>query len=401
VSAGLAVNRRATAATLATLASVWLVTSAGQAQPLFSPTQDPLAGSRVFGAKGCVKCHSVNGAGGKVGPDLGRVERPRSFYDLAAALWNHAPRMAARMGQLGIARPQLDARETGDLAAFLFTLDYFDPRGNADRGRQLFREKRCVVCHQVGGTGGVVGPSLDGLKQYGSPIYLAAAMWNHGPQMVDAMRAKGIPRPVFKDSDLRDLTAYINAASPVLPQGPLYVLPGRATEGRVLFAQKRCIECHRVGGQGGTLGPDLAERGLHRSLSEFAAAMWNKAPAMMEAMKARAVSVPQLRAEEMADIVAYLYAVRYFAGAGDPRRGTLVVANKGCLVCHGLHGERGKVASDLAQARGLASPAGVLAALWNHSFTAEPAAREKVRWSEIRPDEMADLTAFLQSLRRP
>lgn len=26
------------------------------AQSLFSPTQDPLAGSRVFGAKSCVKC---------------------------------------------------------------------------------------------------------------------------------------------------------------------------------------------------------------------------------------------------------------------------------------------------------------------------------------------------------
>lgn len=393
------VTRRAKAVTLVTLASV-LVAVAGQAQPLFSPTQDPLAGSRIFGAKGCVKCHSVKGAGGKVGPDLGRVERPRSFYDLAAALWNHAPRMADRMAQLGIARPQLDARETGDLVAFLFTLDYFDPRGNADRGAQLFREKRCVVCHQVGGAGGVIGPSLDGLKQYGSPIYLATAMWNHGPQMVDAMRAKGIARPMFKDADLRDLTAYINAASPVLPQGPLYVLPGRATEGRILFTQKRCIECHRVGGQGGAVGPDLAERGLHRSLSEFAAAMWNKAPAMIEAMKARAVSVPHLRAEEMADIVAYLYAVRYFGGAGDPRRGTVVAANKGCLACHALYGERGKPASDLSRARGLASAAGVLAALWNHSFIAEPAARGKVAWSEIRPEEMADLTAFLQSLRQ-
>jgi mono/diheme cytochrome c family protein len=395
-----AVNRQATAAALAALASLWLV-SVGRAQPLFSPTQDPVAGSRVFGAKGCGGCHSVNGVGGKIGPDLGRISRPRSFYDLAAALWNHAPRMAARMRQLGIARPLLDASEAGDLVAFLFTLDYFDARGNADRGRRLFNDKRCVVCHQVGGTGGVVGPSLDGLKQYGSPIYVAAAMWNHGPQMMQAMAAKGVPRPAFKDSDLRDLTAYINVASPMLPQGPLYVLSGRAAEGRVLFAQKRCIECHSVAGQGGTLGPDLAERGLHRSLSEFAAAMWNKAPAMMEAMKARAVPLPQLKAEEMADIVAYLYAVRYFGGAGDPRRGTLVAANKGCLACHGLHGERGKTASDLAQARSTAIPAGVLAALWNHSFLAEPAAGARVAWSEIRPDEMADLAAFLQSLRRP
>jgi mono/diheme cytochrome c family protein len=381
---------------------IFLCPGLSLAQPLFTPTQDPLAGSRVFGAKGCVKCHAISGSGGKIGPDLGRIQRPRSFYDLATAMWNHAPRMGQRMAQLGIARPQLDARETGDLIAFLFTLDYFDPRGNEELGRRLFTEKRCAVCHQVGGAGGVVGPNLDGLKQYGSPIYLATAMWNHGPQMAEVMKAKGIPRPTFKDSDLRDLIAYVNAASPVLPQGPLYVLPGRAIQGRILFAQKHCIECHSVGGQGGKVGPDLAERGLHRSLSQFTAAMWNKAPAMTEAMKARAVPVPQLRPEEMADIVAYLYSVGYFARAGDPKNGAAVATSKGCLGCHGLHGERGKTAGDLARVKGLDSPAAVLAALWNHAVVKDPRPeRERKPWPELGPAEMADLAAFLASLRRP
>ena len=140
---------------------------AALAQPLFSPSQDPVAGSRVFGAKGCVKCHSVNGVGGKIGPDLGRIPRPRSFYDLTAAMWNHLPEMAERMRKFGIARPYLDPRETGDLIAFLYTLNYFDPPGNVQAGRGLFAEKKCVVCHQVGGTGGVVGPNLDGLARFG------------------------------------------------------------------------------------------------------------------------------------------------------------------------------------------------------------------------------------------
>jgi cytochrome c2 len=372
------------------------------AQPLFSPTQDPLAGERVFNAKGCVKCHAVNGAGGKVGPDLGRALRPRTFYDLAAALWNHAPRMADRMRQLGIARPQLDARASADLAAYLFTFGYFDRPGNARAGRQLFTAKRCVVCHKVGTTGGAIGPALDGLKPLASPIYLAAAMWNHGPQMAELMEREKITRPTFMGSELVDLIAYINSASPKASRAPLYVLPGRADEGGRLFVQKRCVECHSMGGQGDPIVPSLAERALHRSLTEFAAAMWNKAPAMYQAMASRpGGSVPQLRPEEMADIVAFLYAARYFKQAGDPHNGAIVATNKGCLNCHGLYGERGKVASDLSAASGLDTPAGVLSALWNHSFIADPRTeREKTPWPTFRGEDMADLVAYLRAFKR-
>src|SRR5262245_50328374 len=152
------------------------------AQQPAGSSQDAQAGSRVFDTKGCVKCHAVNGVGGKVGPDLARVSRPRSFFDLATAMWNHLPRMADRMKQLGIDRPKLDDKETRDLLAFLYTLNYFDPPGNRERGKKLFAEKKCVVCHQVGGAGGAVGPPLDSLKKFNSPIFVAAALWNHGPQ---------------------------------------------------------------------------------------------------------------------------------------------------------------------------------------------------------------------------
>ena len=72
------------------------------AQGLFGATQDPVAGKKLFTAKGCVRCHAVNGAGGTMGPDLARVPRPHTFFDLSAALWNHTPKMAARMRQLGL-----------------------------------------------------------------------------------------------------------------------------------------------------------------------------------------------------------------------------------------------------------------------------------------------------------
>ncbi len=386
----------------AIVASMIVLVSVGaaSAQQLFSPSQDPVAGSRVFGTKGCTKCHAVNGLGAKVGPDLGRIERPHTFYDLAAALWNHAPKMADRMRQLHIARPELDAREAGDLVAFLFTLNYFDPPGNADVGRRLFSDKQCIRCHQVGGTGGVIGPNLDEVKEYDSPIYLATEMWKHASKMSETMKAQGIPRPTFKDSELVDVLAYINSASKGQHAGPLVVLPGRPDEGRRLFAEKRCIQCHSAAGQGGKVGPDLAERGVHKSLTQFAAAMWNKAPVMMDAMKSRGIEVPQVSPEEMADIVAYLYSVRYFAQGGDAKNGAKIATYKGCLGCHGLYGERGKTAVDLAKSRRTESPAAIMSALWNHSFVTTPSTdRARAGFAELTGGEMSDLMTFLQSLK--
>ena len=334
--------------------------SGSLAQPLFSPLQDPVNGERVFNDKGCVGCHAVNGVGGKGGPDLGRTARPRTFFDLAASIWNHAPKMATRMRERGLVRPPLDAREAGDVVAYLYTLNYFDRPGRPATGKRVFAEKHCVTCHSIGGEGGTVGPRLDQMKMFASPIVLAASMWNHGPKMIEAMEARKVPRPTFKGPELLDLIAYINAASPKLPRGQFVVLPGRAIDGRRVFLEKRCVLCHQARTPADEGPPDLAEREAQRSLVEFAAAMWNKAPLMTQAMQGRLVdSIPQLRPDEMSDIVAYLYSVRYFKQAGDPRRGVIAAVNKGCLNCHALYSERGKVASDLTTVAGLDTPAGV------------------------------------------
>ena len=375
--------------------------SPASAQPAFSPSQDPLAGSRVFGAKGCSKCHSINGVGAKIGPDLARSIKPRSFYDVATVMWNHLPRMSARMKQLGITRPELTAREAGDLVGFLYTLNYFDPPGNAAEGRRLFSEKKCIVCHQVGGTGGVVGPNLDGFKQFAAPIFVAAAMWNHGPAMAEAMKTKGIERPTFTAAELRDLIAFLAPATGGPPEGPLYVLPGRPELGRNLFVEKKCIQCHSVGGTGGKVGPELVALSTRRSPIEFAAAIWNHAPAMMAAMTTRGITVPQLQPEEMADLVAYLDSVRYFAAGGSVPKGWVVATNKGCLHCHGVSGEKGKPASDLTKAKGLDSAAAVLAALWNHTLVTPIVAGKKLDWPVLNDQEMADLITLLESLSQP
>jgi len=388
-------------AILALAVSTVLFFAAGSyAQQYSGSSQDPLAGSRVFGSKGCSQCHAVNGIGGKIGTDLGRISKPRTFYDLASAMWNHIPEMAAQMRKLNKPPPQLSPRETGDLIAFLATVNYFDPVGDAKAGKKIFVDKQCVVCHQIEGVGGVFGPSLDSVVQFG-PIFFAATMWNHGPSMTQAMQARGVKRPIFTGRELRDLIAYVKSVSRGRGDQPIQVLPGRVEDGERLFASRGCVDCHGIKGAGGPVAPALAGKRSYSDLYEFAAAMWNKAPVMVSEMKRRAVTVPPLLANELADIVGYLYSVGYFAGQGDPRRGEEIVKAKGCVECHSIGGKGGRVAPDFEKSTGLNEPANVVAAMWNHGAAMEQKMRdEKISWPVFKGDEFTQVVGFLQALSR-
>src|SRR5438105_277688 len=59
----------------------------------------PERGAILFaGEKHCSICHAVNGAGGRVAPDLGRIRmgKPAMAW-LTAGLWNHSPAMWRQM----------------------------------------------------------------------------------------------------------------------------------------------------------------------------------------------------------------------------------------------------------------------------------------------------------------
>jgi len=368
------------------------------AQPYGGSAQDPLAGSRVFGSKGCSQCHAVNGVGGKIGTDLGRIAKPRTFYDLASAMWNHLPEMAAQMRKLNKPPPPLSPREAGDLIAFLATVSYFDPVGDAKAGKKIFADKQCVVCHQIEGVGGVFGPSLDSVVQFGA-IFFAATMWNHGPSMAEAMQARAIKRPQFSGNELRDLIAYVKFVSRRRGDQPMQVLPGRVEDGERLFASRGCVDCHGIRGSGGPVAPALAGKRIYLSLFEFAAAMWNKAPIMMREMQRRAVTVPPLQADELAAIVGYLYSVEYFAEPGDPRKGEQVINAKGCLNCHSVRGKGGAIGPDFGKIRGLEQPVNVVSAMWNHAGTMEQKTVEKsLVWPLLTARDLADIVVFIQGV---
>jgi mono/diheme cytochrome c family protein len=366
------------------------------AQDVPALPQDVQAGSRVFGSKGCVSCHAVRGLGGSTAPDLARLSRTRSLNEFVAAIWNHLPQMAAQMGSLGVEAPRMRPAEVGNLVAFLFWLDYLGGSGDTVRGKALFVNKQCIVCHQVRGVGGVVGPNLDILAQFVSPLEVAADMWNHGPAMAEQMRARSLRRPTFTGGELRDLAAYLESTGQSLPSAPLHVLPGVATRGASVFEDRGCVECHRAGGR--RVAPDLATR-PYGDAFDFAAAMWNKEPAMTRAMTQQGVELPTLEAGAMADLVAYLYLGRNFGDAGNSARGRRLLQAKGCLGCHTLRGRGGQTAGDLDQVQGVTSSAAAVAALWNHvALTALAETPAAGAWTEITAQDAADLIAVLQQL---
>jgi mono/diheme cytochrome c family protein len=361
-----------------------------------------IAGWDVYAKKGCGQCHGVrNGNEGRAAPDLARIQSGAGFYELGAAMWNHLPLTGAKMREKGIERPTLTPLDVANVLAFIFTAQYNDELGNTKTGERLFTTKGCVQCHAVGGKGGNVGPALDALKRTNSPVLVAARMWSHGPGIAEAMRAKGIARPTFARNELVDIIAFITATASDPGGETAQILPGTPQGGETLFRGKQCAVCHTIGGKGGKVGPELG-RAHHISLTQFAGLMWNHAPAIWARMKERGIEVPQLTGQEMADIVAYLYTSHYFdPAAGSTARGRQVAQTKGCVACHSVRGKGGKVAADFATSNVVGSPAALIAAMWNHSRSMEDqAAKQGLKLPTLNGQELADLSAYLQSLTK-
>ncbi|MCP4329874.1 MAG: c-type cytochrome [Alphaproteobacteria bacterium] len=84
------------------------------------PDVDAARGRKLFVAKGCVTCHSVNGVGGRAAPalDAPATGEAIDLLGFAARMWRGAAAMQDLQSfELGY-RIELSGREIGDLAAF-------------------------------------------------------------------------------------------------------------------------------------------------------------------------------------------------------------------------------------------------------------------------------------------
>jgi mono/diheme cytochrome c family protein len=172
--------------------------------------------------------------------------------------------------------------------------------------------------------------------------------------------------------------------------------PGDASRGRHLFESKQCVRCHGPQAPPGA-GPPLERVRRPQGAYELAGRFWSHVPPMFTALTQEAVAWPVVSEREMADLMAYLGADPARDPEPDRLRGHGALVAKGCLKCHGLRGEGGRLASDLAERRAaFAPPARWAAAVWRHTPKMAAVAMERgILYPRFSGAEMLHLATYL------
>ena len=198
----------------------YIRSAGGSSERVYVAPGNPNRGEALFKAKHCVECHAVKGHGGTVGPDLG-LKLKGSLMRIAGAMWNHGPKMWAKMAERGIGVPKLKTSEMSDLISYLYYFQFIDAPGDAARGLAVFRDKRCGACHvTAGGARPAAPPLAQVVETFGTPLDVVAQMWNHAGKMEQRMLEAEVEWPILKGGETADLVAYLLSVRQVpVPRG--------------------------------------------------------------------------------------------------------------------------------------------------------------------------------------
>jgi len=160
------------------------------------------AGDTVFQSAGCAKCHKSIDA-------LAASVQGQTLTEIAAEMWNHAPRMAAA----GAPAVKLSDSQMRDLVGAFWASKFFTDQGRPAAGSRVFESKHCTVCHNDASSG---APHLPAALTAGAEFTSASmisVLWRHGPRMLDLMKTKGLAWPHFDGPQMADLIAYLNSGA--------------------------------------------------------------------------------------------------------------------------------------------------------------------------------------------
>jgi mono/diheme cytochrome c family protein len=158
-------------------------------------TLPPASEGRAPFVRYCAQCHSGTRS-------LETRLRNKTWMDIGAGMWNHAPDMRAV--------PSVPFDELRGILAYVWDLQYQGTPGNVDQGHRTFNSKRCVACHRNPVTGEASSP-LPG--QTLTPFSMVALSWGKARVMHQSMEAGGISWPTLSAHEVNNLVAFLNSIS--------------------------------------------------------------------------------------------------------------------------------------------------------------------------------------------
>ena len=261
---------------------------------------DVVRGEKLLYEKRCELCHSLRGAGRKIGADLSKWGNFVNPILWAQIMWNHAPQMREEMKRRELSWPQFKEGEMNDLISYIRSVSppqerVYLPLGDPESGKELFSKKGCGSCHSVGGGKGI---DLTRVEPFPSTFsQVGALMWDHLPRMWDLMERKGISPSELSAQEMADLISYI-ISSRYFKRG------GKKEVGRRIFSEKGCDLCHAAVGSPEETGLS----GLEEEITPIflAHSMWNHGQTMLKEMRERGLKWPEFRGDEVEHLLEYL-----------------------------------------------------------------------------------------------
>ncbi|MBV8070754.1 MAG: cytochrome b N-terminal domain-containing protein [Acidobacteriaceae bacterium] len=159
-----------------------------------------IAGYAYFQSFHCEACHDLIAGPPKPGPALGVTELQHSRDWILQHFTNSFRAGAAMPFPQRIALFEFVTRSTPDLVQTLPGI-----RPELLNGAQVFVASACASCHKVNGSGGDIGPSLNGLSRRRSRDWIRAHFAAPGKLSPGSM----MPSYHFKEKEERDLITYL------------------------------------------------------------------------------------------------------------------------------------------------------------------------------------------------
>ncbi len=267
---------------------------------------DPNRGANVFRDKQCNRCHSVQGRGGKLGPDLTSVDSVETPIEWTQALWNHCAKMQAEVRRLNMSWPTFKPKEMADLFAYVRRAtghkdgEFPFPASDPQNGWQVFQDKGCIRCHSVSRNSQGAAPAL-GANLALPPTFseFGADMVNHFPKMQQTMTAQGNSVPEFNGTEMSDLVGFIYSLHYVEPSGSLPV-------GASVFAWRGCADCHGPQAEGTRSAPALRGTGQNYTANRLATDLWRHGARMYKQNNRLKRNWPMLQESDIGNLLTFL-----------------------------------------------------------------------------------------------